>query len=130
MKRMRNQNNDQPAQESPAIKPDNNVQEECDSSPPPTPVQLRNNTHDRNHTDLPRPQVSALCIICAICNFIFWPQLGIPAIIFVILGKEAEKRRDLAAAKSHAYQANIFNTIFVIACVVGLLIPIEHSIEL
>ena len=37
-----------------------------------------------------------------------------PALIFAILGTEAEKRGELEAAKSHAFHAKIFNIISIV----------------
>ena len=95
------------------------VPKEVNESSPLTPLHPRGSVHP---TDLYRTQVSAFCMICAVYNFICCPRLGIPALIFVILGKEAEKRRDIEAAKSHAYHAKIFNIISSILNVIYLLI--------
>ena len=59
-------------------------------------------------------------MIVSVLNFIFCPLCGIPALIFAIIGQDAEKRREIEAAKSHAYHAKIFN-------IVGLIFFIIHS---
>ena len=61
--------------------------------------------------DLSRKQVTAGCLLCSILNYICCPWLGIPALIFAILGLEAEKRQEIEAAKSHAFHLKIFNII-------------------
>ena len=63
-------------------------------------------------------QVTTCCMVCSVLNFlcVCLPCLGIPALIFAILGTDAEKRRELEAAKSHAFHAKIFNIIYTIAC--------------
>ena len=66
-------------------------------------------------------------MIVSVLNFICCPLCGIPALIFAILGQDAEKRREIEAAKSHAYHAKIFNIvglIFYIIYVAYLVIPL------
>ena len=62
--------------------------------------------------DVSQDQVGLGCMCCAVCNYLWCPRLGIPALIFAILGQEADKRRDVEAAKSHAYHAKVFNVIW------------------
>ncbi|KAI6650572.1 hypothetical protein LOD99_7622 [Oopsacas minuta] len=59
-------------------------------------------------------QVTACCMLCSILNYICCPLLGIPALIFAILGTEADKREDVEAAKSHAFHLKIFNIIYTV----------------
>ena len=63
-------------------------------------------------------QVTACCMVCSVLNFlcVCLPCLGIPALIFAILGTDAEKRGELEAAKSHAFHLKIFNIIYSIVC--------------
>ena len=61
--------------------------------------------------DISRKQVTACCLLFSILNYICCPILGIPALIFAILGLEAEKRQEIEAAKSHAFHLKIFNII-------------------
>ena len=108
-------------QEYPNYQPISPVRLDYDENSQVSPFQPRTSM-DIHHTDLSRTQVSAFCMICAVYNFICCPRLGIPALIFAILGKEAEKRRDIEAAKSHAYHAKIFNIISSILNLIYLLI--------
>ena len=64
-------------------------------------------------------RVTACCMLCSILNYlcVCCPCLGIPALIFAILGTEAEKRGDLKAAKSHAFHLKIFNIIYAVECI-------------
>ena len=61
--------------------------------------------------DLSRKQVTACCLLCSILNYICCPVLGIPALVFAILGLGAEKRQEIEAAKSHAFHLKVFNII-------------------
>uniref|UniRef100_UPI003980DABA hypothetical protein n=1 Tax=Salmonella sp. s51228 TaxID=3159652 RepID=UPI003980DABA len=45
-------------------------------------------------------------------NYLCCPRLGIPALIFAILGHESDKRNEYEAAKSHAYYTKIFNLLY------------------
>ena len=82
--------------------------------------------------DLSRKQVTACCLLCSILNYICCPVLGIPALIFAILGLEAEKRQEIEAAKSHAFHLKVFNiiylTLFVISFVADVLLIVVVSI--
>ena len=94
-----------------------------DSPPQIPPVTLEPN-YQRvtiNTHDISRTQVGPCCMCCAVCNYIWCPRLGIPALIFAILGQEADKRRDFEAAKSHAYHAKVFNIIWLILLIINLL---------
>ena len=97
---------------------------ECGTSP-----SLQRRGEYTLHADISRTQVGAFTMCCAIYNFIFCPRLGIPALIFAILGKEAEKRNAIEEAKSHAYHSKIFNIIaifikifYLVACVTSVII--------
>ena len=72
--------------------------------------------------DISRTQVGICCMCCAIFNYLCCPRLGIPALIFAILGQEADKRRDVEAAKSHAYYAKVFNVIWAFLMIFNLCI--------
>ena len=72
--------------------------------------------------DLSRKQVTACCLLCSILNYICCPVLGIPALIFAILGLEAEKRQEIEAAKSHAFHLKVFNIIFMVKLIIGLVL--------
>ena len=87
-------------------------------------VNLESNLNQRSSIavhDLSRKQVTAGCLLCSILNYICCPWLGIPALIFAILGLEAEKRQEIEAAKSHAFHLKIFNIIYAVKCAIGLL---------
>ena len=66
--------------------------------------------------DVTQRQITSCCLICSILNYLCCPFLGIPALIFAILGTEAEKRGELEAAKSHAFHNKIFNIIYATKC--------------
>ena len=72
--------------------------------------------------DVTYRQVTACCMLCSILNYLCCPFLGIPALIFAILGTEAEKRGELEAAKSHAFHLKIFNIIYAVGCTICLVI--------
>ena len=72
--------------------------------------------------DLSRKQVTAGCLLCSILNYICCPWLGIPALIFAILGLEAEKRQEIEAAKSHAFHLKIFNIIYVVKIIICVIL--------
>ena len=72
--------------------------------------------------DLSRKQVTACCLLCSILNYICCPVLGIPALIFAILGLEAEKRQEIEAAKSHAFHLKVFNIIFIVKLIIGFVL--------
>ncbi|KAI6650575.1 hypothetical protein LOD99_7625 [Oopsacas minuta] len=80
-----------------------------------TPLLPRVTGLDPNYTqtvhDVTHRQVTTCCMLCSILNYICCPFLGIPALIFAILGTEAEKRREFHAASSHAFFSKIFNII-------------------
>ena len=74
--------------------------------------------------DVTYRQITACCMLCSILNYlcVCCPCLGIPALIFAILGTEAEKRGELEAAKSHAFHLKIFNIIYAVGCTICLVI--------
>ena len=72
--------------------------------------------------DLSRKQVTAGCLLCSILNYICCPWLGIPALIFAILGLEAEKRQEIEVAKSHAFHLKIFNIIYVVKIIICVIL--------
>ena len=94
-------------------------------------------TETRTVHDLSQSKITACCLLCSILNYLCCPFLGIPALIFAILGTEAEKRGELEAAKSHAFHTKIFNIISIVlislqlvfyifltlAALVGIVIP-------
>ena len=67
--------------------------------------------------DVTQRQITSCCLICSILNYLCCPYLGIPALIFAILGTEAGKRGELEAAKSHAFHNKIFNIIYATKCI-------------
>ena len=71
-------------------------------------------TETRTVHNLSQSKISACCMLCSILNYLCCPFLGIPALIFAILGTEAEKRGELEAAKSHAFHTKIFNIISIV----------------
>ena len=98
-------------------------------------VNLESNFSQRSSItvhDLSRKQVTACCLLCSILNYICCPVLGIPALIFAILGLEAEKKQEIEAAKSHAFHLKVFNiiylTLFVISFVADVLLIVVVSI--
>ena len=98
-------------------------------------VNLESNFSQRSSItvhDLSRKQVTACCLLCSIFNYICCPVLGIPALIFAILGLEAEKKQEIEAAKSHAFHLKLFNiiylTLFVISFVADVLLIVVVSI--
>ena len=72
--------------------------------------------------DVTNRQITACCMLCSILNYLCCPFLGIPALIFAILGTEADKRGELEAAKSHAFHTKIFNIIYAVKCITCLVI--------
>ena len=68
----------------------------------------------RTVRNLSQSKITACCMLCSILNYLCCPFLGIPALIFAILGTEAEKRGELEAAKSHAFHTKIFNIISIV----------------
>ena len=72
--------------------------------------------------DVTQSKITACCLLCSMLNYMCCPFLGIPALIFAILGTEAEKRGELEAAKSHAFHNKIFNIIYAIKCITCLVI--------
>ena len=88
-------------------------------------VNLESNFSQRSSItvhDLSRKQVTACCLLCSILNYICCPVLGIPALIFAILGLEAEKRQEIEEAKSHAFHLKVFNIIFIVKLIIGLVL--------
>ncbi|KAI6650574.1 hypothetical protein LOD99_7624 [Oopsacas minuta] len=71
--------------------------------------------------DVTDEQVTALCLLCSILNYLCCPFLGIPALIFAIMGIEAEKRGEFEAAKSHAFHLKIFNIIYAVKLIIFLI---------
>ncbi|KAI6660796.1 hypothetical protein LOD99_10193 [Oopsacas minuta] len=72
--------------------------------------------------DVSRTQLSACCLLLSICNYICCPFLGIPALIFAILGHEAWKREEIEAAKSHVFHTKIFNIIYLTISTISAII--------
>ena len=56
-------------------------------------------------------EIHACCIVISALNFICCSWMGIPALIFTILGIEADTRRDRASAERHRLYMFIFNLI-------------------
>ena len=85
--------------------------------------------------DVTNRQITACCLLCSILNYLCCPFLGIPALIFAILGTEADKRGELEAAKSHAFHLRVFNIIYAVKCIccmtmtalcimIGIIVPV------
>ncbi|KAI6650573.1 hypothetical protein LOD99_7623 [Oopsacas minuta] len=88
-------------------------------------------THETTVTvhDVTHRQVSAFCLLCSILNYLCCPCLGIPALIFAILGIEAEKRGELEAAKSHSFYLKVFNIIYAVKVVISLILFSFYSLS-
>ena len=56
-------------------------------------------------------EIHACCIIASVLNFICCSCFGIPALIFTILGVEADTRRDKEIAQRHRLYMFIFNIV-------------------
>ena len=56
-------------------------------------------------------RISCCCIVVSVLNFIFCSMLGIPSLIFTILGIEADKKRDFKTADRHRHYMYIFNIV-------------------
>ena len=56
-------------------------------------------------------EIHACCIIVSVLNFICCSCFGIPALIFTILGVEADTRREKEIAQRHRLYMFIFNII-------------------
>ena len=79
-------------------------------------LEARNQQRTTVVHDVTQRKITACCLICSILNYLCCPCLGIPALIFAILGTEAEKRGELEAAKSHAFHNKIFNILYAVVC--------------
>ena len=119
--------------ELPEYRPYNPGQLECNANlnvaavptAPITPnIPLSTNMTIHHHADISRTQLGACWFILSILNFICCPQFGIPALIFAILGQEAEKRREVEIAKSHGFHAKIFNIIALVMFIIPVVIVI------
>ena len=69
-------------------------------------------------------EIHGFCIVISALNFICCSWMGIPALIFTILGIEADTRRDRASAERHRLYMFIFNIIggILFGIVAGILI--------
>ena len=56
-------------------------------------------------------EIHACCIVISVLNFLCCAWCGIPAVIFTILGIEADTRRDKAFAQRHRLYMFIFNIV-------------------
>ena len=118
-------------QELPEYRPYNPGQLECNAglnvattAPINANIPLSTNMPIHHHADISRTQVGACCLVLSILNFIFCPQFGIPALIFAILGQEAEKRREVEIAKSHGFHAKLFNIIALVLFIILVVLVI------
>ena len=71
-------------------------------------------------------EIHGFCIVISALNFICCSWMGTPALIFTILGIEADNRRDKASAGRHGLYVFIFNIIggILFGIVAGILIII------
>ena len=56
-------------------------------------------------------EIHACCIVISVLNFLCCVWCGIPALIFTILGIEADTRKDKAFAQRHRLYMFIFNIV-------------------
>ena len=77
-------------------------------------------------------EIHACCIVISALNFICCSWMGIPALIFTILGREADTKRDKASAERHRLYMSIFNTIggilFLIAMSIYVIVGVGYSV--
>ena len=54
-------------------------------------------------------ELNRCCVAISVLNFLCCWWCGIPALIFAILGLDAEKKGDTLTARAHGYRMRIFN---------------------
>ena len=79
-------------------------------------------------------EIHACCIVISALNFICCSWMGIPALIFTILGIEADTKRDKASAERHRLYMFIFNLIgcilFGIIMSIYVIIGVVYAVEI
>ena len=73
--------------------------------------------------------VNFCCIILSIFNFVCFPWCGIPAIIFTILGIEAERKGEQREAHNYVKYLAIFNIVGCILFLLNIIIGIAVTIS-